>query len=142
MFFVGFTPYEQYGDLIKTWKLSSGYNIGYWIRIATTIILIIFFDKLNSKFGKIFYLYFVVFYLGHIGDIIFNNNMLLKRSMFPIVSLNIIVYSFLLDFLFKSKKQIYVLIGISIIGIYILYFIGQIMVSNNACSPFQFIFQR
>jgi len=136
------TPWARYGELIVTWETSTGSGVGFLIRLLMTFVVILYFNKLRNKYGALFYTSFLLYFLGTVFNIYFEYNMLLRRVMLAAISLNIIVYSLLCDYLFRSKKLFNFFTGICVFLLFSLYFIGQIAIGSNKTMPFQFVFWK
>lgn len=141
-FLMQFTPYAHYGSLLFSWDLPSERGIGKVVRFVVFSIAFLFRKKLNREYRQDFDVIFFLSFIGNTLSNMFSYSMLLFRLFFPFITCNIILYSFLFDLLRHYKKYIPQLLYYGGLALFVLYCIGQILSSNNNCSPYQFVFER
>ena len=139
-FLMQFTPYSHYGTLLFSWDMPTERGIGKLVRFIVFSIVFLFRKKLNREYRQDFDIVFFLCFIGNTLSNMFSHSMLLFRLFFPFITCNIMLYSFLFDFLKQYKKYIPQFLYYAGLVLFILYFIGQILSSNNNCSPYQFVF--
>lgn len=137
-----FTPYSRYGTLLFSWDLPTERGIGKVVRFVVFSIVFLFRKRLNKQYGKDFDILFFFAFIGNTLSNLFSHSMLLFRLFFPFITCNIMLYSILFDSLKQKKKYLSQLLYYGGLTLFILYFIGQIISSNNLSSPYQFVFWK
>lgn len=141
-FLMQFTPYAHYGTLLFSWDLPTERGIGKLVRFTVFSIVFLFRKKLNREYGQDFDILFFFTFIGNTLSNLFSHSMLLFRLFFPFITCNIMLYSILFDSLKQYKKYLPQLLYYGGLILFILYFTGQIISSNNLSSPYQFIFWK
>ena len=121
--------YIQYVNVIENWNMAEGTGLGVILQHVSDILLITLSPCCFRYFGKErFDIYYNIFLLGVIISNIAGMNLLLNRIPFCLVSMRMMVMSFIFYYCYKFWMKVplvYKLSAVACLACNIVYFIGN-----------------
>lgn len=128
------TQYEKYANNISTWKMQGGSGLGILSLHLVDIGIILLSKTIYIKFYKYrLDIFYSIFYIGALLSNIANNNMLLSRIPFCMVSMRFLIAGCLVWYIYHNWRHIGYysrLCGISIFIFSTTYLLGNILYTN------------
>ena len=136
------TKYANYAHRLGEWdvELRSGYGV-LFTRIVDGVI-IYYASKLSNYYNN-FSCYYKLFFIGILLSIVFGQDLVLLRLIFPLLSMRVLILSFLFYYVCKNWKVSSVFFKIIIcfiFGGYIGIFLLNIFNGAEKCTPYNFSF--
>ena len=143
-FIMNYAPqgYAGYGEQILS-KETGLSEQSLFLSFMTTLIIVISSKYLLYRHTyEIFVVYYRLYFMGMLFTTIFADSILLSRLIYPLVSLNFIVYAYMYRYVFHCIRKcnlIMMVCSFSIFFITNITFLLYIWNSVHKCSPFQFV---
>jgi len=133
-----------YGDYFSEYRYSdflykeSQYGIGYYLILATNIILVLYSDKYKGQFNsKTVNMMYSLYYIGVIMYYLFMGSLLLGRLNYYFYQFNFLVGAYALCYLNKANKYIYILLLL----LYLLIFASTLYRGAENTAFFKFFWE-
>lgn len=143
-FIMNYAPrsYAGYGERIVSMETGLSAQ-SLFLNFITALIIIISSKYLLHRYnGKIFVVYYRLYFIGTLFTMIFADSILLSRLVYPLVSLNFVVYAYMYSYIVHHIRKCNLLMMICSLFIFFITnitFLFCIWNSVHKCSPFQFV---